>query len=59
MLSQEHTAAADETADKDAEGQPPNRVEGEDEAVGEEGACYAAGTCSVNGDLPPKVNKQA
>lgn len=59
VLSQEHTAAADKTADEDAEGEPPNWVEGEDEAVGEEGACYAAGAGSVNGDLPPEVNKQA
>jgi hypothetical protein len=59
VLSQKHTATADKTADKNAEGQPPNGIEREDEAVGEEGACYAAGTCSVNGDLPPKVNKQA
>ena len=27
VLSQEHTAAADKTADEDAEGEPPNWVE--------------------------------
>ena len=59
VLAQEHTTAADKAADEDAEGEPPNGVEGEDEAVGKEGTNNTASTGRVNGNLPPEVDKQA
>lgn len=59
VLAKEHTATADEAADEDAEGEPPDWVEGEDEAVGKKGANNTASTGRVNGNLPPEVDKQA
>lgn len=59
VLTQEHTAAADETGDEDAQGEPPDRVEIEKEAVGYQGSDDAASSCRVDRNLPPHIDKQA